>query len=437
MRFWPFSRPDPQPVAHDESQGEGGYWVPADTTWAQILDYVGNSGDNSPFGIYGVGVGGSRNSALSYATLFRCVTLLSSMAAQAITQGSLRVVDNDGRTSKTPDAVRAIDVFQDFPDGVTPAYQWVEDWASDYLIDGNALAEIRRTRSRRLEAVYRFSSWDANTVPTSDGDFVYRGKYADRLDETLNYVSRRDMAHSRWPRLLRQTSSASVNRFNFAASPVAVMRPALQIGLAGDKFIREWYETGGAHRSQLAISLRERLTSEQRDDLRTYLRQYSTSREPLVMGGGAQFTPLHQNAANRDQAELRAFQVQELARIYGVPAPVVNDNITQWGAGIEQLAKLLWRFGGRQHLDRLLAPLSSLALGPGKRFRIDDTDFLRGDSSAIAELLNATKGDAQSGETATVEERRIWAGLPLEPEHGILRGPAMVDDNPGNTGNET
>ena len=84
---------------------------------------------------------------------------------------------------------------------------------------------------------------------------------------------------------------------------------------------------------------------------------------------------------NADDQELRNFQVQEIARYYGIPLPLLSVSIRQWGAAVnEQISKLGYRWGVKLHLDRILAPLRLKLLMPGERFRIDPTELVRGDT---------------------------------------------------------
>ena len=397
-------------------------WVPADATISQLLDYVGSGGDSSLLGVYGVGPFGIRNASVSFPTFFRAVTLLSSMIAQVVTSGSLRIMDRDGRVVVNPTTKRVLQLFMHSLDHETASYTWVEDWVVEYLIDGNSLAQIQRGPRGSLTGLLQLVSHDAEIMRATNGEAVYRARYAGTERHVQKqYISSRDIVHVRWPRVIRSTGGRQ-GREGFASAPVSLMRVALEIGLEGDRYVREWYKAGGgAHRSNIGISTRERLTPQHVEEFQKLFAQTTTSRAPLLMGGGASFSNLSQTAANKDQAQLRDFQVSELGRVYGIPGPILNQQVSQWGSGIEQLAKFFWRFGLRQHAERLLNAISFRILPPTQRFGIDDADILRGDSSSIAALLTATRGDAQTEETATREERRRWAGLPLEPEHGTLR----------------
>ena len=414
-------------------------WVPADATISQLLDYIGSGGDTNFMGLYGIGPYGMRNASIGFPTFFRAITLLSSMIAQVVTSGSLRIMDAEGKVVKNATTKRVINLFGYSLDNEVSSYSWIEDWAADFLIDGNSLAEIIRGPRGSLAGLRRLSAFDADLMRATNGSRVYRSRYADQ-ERVANktYFAAQNIVHVRWPRLLRATGGRQA-REGFASAPVTLMRPAIQIGLAGDAHIRDWYNSDGAKRSNIGISVRERLTPEHVEQFQKLFAQTASTGAPLLMGGGASFSNLNQSASNKDQALLRDFQVSELGRVYGIPGPILNQQVSQWGSGIEQLAKFFWRFGLRQHVDRLLSALAFRVLPMGQRFGVDDADLLRGDADSVSKLLTVTKGDAQSEETATREERRRWAGLPLEPEYGVLKElpePAPPGNEPNSVGEE-
>ena len=116
------------------------------------------------------------------------------------------------------------------------------------------------------------------------------------------------------------------------------------------------------------------LNKPQRDEVLQWVQKFSKSREPLVTFGGKS-TKIEDSPQDSEARGLREFQVQEIAKVYGVPAPLLGVDVTEWGQGIEQLAKLFWRFGARQHLERFLAPFQNRLLRPGDRFHVDTTDL--------------------------------------------------------------
>ena len=301
---------------------------------------------------------------------------------------------------------------------------------ADYCLDGNALLVPTVSGDGTVRRLRRMSPWDADVTYARSGESIYRLTTVDGPLAT-EYHAARDVVHIRWPRLLRHGRTRST-RDGFALAPVIALRPALDIGLQGDRYIQRWF-SGGAQ-SKLHISFATpphavQLNPAQRKDLIDYVKLAVRSREPLVTVDGTSST-IHDTPQDREAKELRQFQVQEIGRAFGVPAPLLNVDMTSWGSGIEQLAKLFFRFGLRQHLDRVLAPLQVRLLAPGDRFWVDTSDLLRGDAEAIQKLLMALQGDAQRAPIASREELRHLAGLPRDVD-GEFAPPAQVPPSGG------
>ena len=419
--------------ASADGASSGGRYVPAETTWSQILDYASGAGDAWPLDFYRAGLPISRDVAVSYATLNRCVTLIAGTVAQLITGGNLRVVDQDGRRRTGRQANRVTEVLAYSPDGgTTPAHQFIGDLVADYCLDGNALIVPTVSGDGTLRRLRRMSPWDNAVTHARTGEAVYRLTPVDGPLAT-EYHAARDVIHARWERLLRSGRTRST-REGFALAPVIALRPALDIGLQGDTYIREWFRRGA--QSKLHINFdtpqgEKPLVLDERKKLVDWVQTYSRTRAPLVTFDGKSGY-LQDTPQDREAKELRQFQVQEVARAFGIPAPLLNVDITNWGSGIEQLAKLFFRFGLRQHLDRILAPFQVRLLPPGDRFWVDTSDLLRGDADAIGTLLTALQGDAQRAPIATREELRHLAGLPRDVD-GDFETP-LLPGAPSSTG---
>jgi len=394
---------------------------PSSASINQLLDYISSTGDTGLLDLYGVstGTGAMRDKAVTFSVFFRIVNLLSSVMAQLMTSGSLRVIDPNGSIDKSRSTRTLLELLQHSPDDVTPAYQFIEDLACDYLIDGNALLHCSKMGNKTL-GLYRLEPNGAGIDFNMEGDGTYRAHRAyDTTMQDYEEFPESEIVHMRWP-LLSSTSRYSSYRSRFASPPVILMRPSLRIGLESDKYILDWYKTDSP-KANVGISLRKDLKPEQIKQFRSIFVETAKSRAPLIMGQDAKFTNLANTSSSNDQSGQREFQVGEICRAYGVPGPLVNQNVTQWGSGIEQLSKLFYRFGLRQHCERLLGPMKMRLLKPGYQFSLDEIDILRGDTTGIAAMLTALRGDAQTPEVATIQERRRIAGLPVEPEYGELQ----------------
>ena len=426
--------------ASADAAGDGGWLVPAGATWSQILDYASGSGDAWPLDFYQAGLPLSRDLAVSYATLSRCVTLISGSVAQLVAGGTLRVVDSDGRRVKTRRAQRVLDILGSSPDGgVTPAQQFIEDAVADYCLDGNALLVPDFSSDGMLARIRRMSPWNSDLEYSNRGEGVYRMLPVDG-PSYVEYHAARDVIHVRWPRLLRYGRSTS-SREGFAQAPVRALRPALDIGIQGDRYIREWFGRGS--RSKMHFNLgrnagEQAHTVPQLREIKEWVLAQSQTGRPIVTEDMTSAS-LDDTPQDAEALKLREFEVQEVGRYYGVPAPLLGMNVTQWGQGIEQLAKLFYRFGLRDHTARFLAPVGTRLLAPGNRLVADPTAFLAGDYDAMSKYVMALQGDAQRPPVATREELRHITGLPRDPDGEFMQveapspepvGEGIIDPDP-------
>ena len=418
---------------------EPGYYVRADSTVSQILDYIHNSDNGGWAGdMFQFGLPLSRDTAVSFATLNRCTTLICASIAQLVTGGDLMVVDSDGRRRRSRRVDRILEVLGTTVDGITPSYSFVEDVVADYALDGNGIVVPTLSGDGMLERLRRYDPNRSERLFARNGDPVYRLRPADGPVDTDDFVSALNVVHVRWP-LLKRSAPGHSRKQGFALAPVVALRPALDIGIQGDRYIQDWFSKGAQNNLHVDFTTpdgKRELTPEQREELRAQVWKYSKSRKPLVTFN-ATTRRIDDTPSDSEAATLREFQVAECGRNYGIPAPLLGVNLTQWGQGIEQLAKLFYRFGGRHHLDRFLAPLQIVLLRRGDRFKVDTTEFLRGDATALQKTMIALRGDAQREPVATREELRHIAGLPVDPTGEFndppspSPDPAPVDNNPG------
>ena len=331
----------------------------------------------------------------------RCVSLIASMASLAICGGGLRVVDGAGRPQSSQD--KLLHRFSTGSlDGLISSATWIEDWMSDLLRAGNALARVTGFGSRKILAwrlrPYGFARLQA------DGTLIYQA--TDRLGKSVSLPGA-TVAHARWPLSGHHSSGF------FAESPTNRLKLPIEAHAASVVWLRRYF---------VRLSKGERLHmdmpdpvmgSDQLSDARKGLIQSAKTGIPIATMGGTKISVL-ESKSEGVVAIYRASLIEEVARIYGVPSPLIGVNVTQWGQGIAELARLAWRFGASGHIDRILSALSLRMLPDGLKFLADPTDINRGDHAAVATLLTALQGDAQREPVADRSELRRLAGLPPE-----------------------
>ena len=426
-----------EPRAPQASAGDGGGYggplVPAGTTIGQILDYVGGSGDNWPLDFYSFGLGVSRNSAVTYAPLYRAVTLIACVVGNLITRGNLSVVDPDGRRRTGRRVDRVLELMTWSPDGGdTPAAYILKDAIVDMLLDGNALLVPSFDSQGYVTGMRRMLPWDSDITRGRDGGAMYRVTPVDSQGSVTEYYASRDVLHARAPRVLRYGRSRST-REGFAVAPVVAMRPALSIGLHGDRYIQRWFQRGAQGKLHVDHSVPEgtqRPTPDQLVEMRDWVHRSVGSQKPLVTAG-AKSAMISDTPQDREAGNLRVHQAQEVAAAYGVPPPLVGMMVTEWGQGIAELARLFYKFGANLHMTSFLEPFETRLLRPRDKFHVDLTDLLRGDPEDISKLIMAIQGDAQRTPVATLTELRRIAGLTTDPIGKFAPRPAPADPAPG------
>ena len=385
--------------------------IPSQLRPAQIEQFIrdGNQLDISQYG-YGVG-----NAVVGYGNtaLIRCISLASSLMAQLITQGGLRVVDQTGKRVKTRKVVRLMDLLMTSPDDRLSAYTFFEAIASDQLYQGNSLVRVVRGANGPV-ALRRQSVFDATTNITRNGlDYTYQSRNWDQPYERIVETPRRDMVHSVWGSLL--PSSNSSTRTHFAIPVVSILRRATEVAAEGEQYVLEYFKSASAM-SPYAIKKKGQHTKEQLEEAQQRINQ-KKGRNPLLIANDMDIMELNTKAQDSETKELRLFQIEEIARVFGIPGPLVGVlSASAWGSGIAELGKYAYRFGVQQHTQRLLAAFSHKLLEKGQRFEVDPISIVRSDPAALAGLIATGLGGPNNPAIITREEGRNWLGLPRDPD---------------------
>ena len=373
----------------------------------------------------------SRDYAIKFPAISRCTFIISNIIASLLCNGSLEVRDHNDKKIDTRRTQNILKLFTGKPDRLFPAFTFFEDCVADYCLDGNSLIATDRLGSQ-IKYMHRYSSRDAYTKlqNSSSSLFDYYAYKAFSMDGALEIIPSPRMAHVRFPILQSSGRSNSANsRMLFAIAPTILISEAIRIGRKQELSLSKWLDKPTMH-VNFDQELATRLSEEQKKDIKAKIREEDTSGQVLVTFGGDS-SPI--NPPIQETKEQRNYQVEEIARFYGMPMPLLSVPVGQWSRGInEQIMKLAWRTGLNLHFNRFSYTLGTHLLNEGEYFRPDVTEFIRGDASGIAELANATQGDAQRNPILSRGELRHMTGAPREPEDDIKDTviPGMNTDNP-------
>ena len=410
--------------------------IPSATTYNQLEQLNAHGVLGSLSELFIVTIRGSVNVQFGNATLIRCISLIASVVAQLVSQGSLSVVDkNTGKNIKPVSgspASYALELLTGKPDGVENSYTWVENLMYDLLTSSNYLVRVDRTLRGRPIRLVRQDISDAIARRLPSGDIVYECRDWDsESHNSKTILSRYEVAHGLWGSLrMKCNSNGEINPY-FAVPILSLLRPALDVATRGEQFVSDFFK-GGAAQTPFVVIFDEIITTEQRDQLDKYLSSRK-GRTPLILGGNSGGEPpkiytTQGTPQRRDTLELREYQNEEISRIYGLPSPLVGTETSTWGAGISELGRLGWRFGIRQHTDRFLTPLGSVLLPSNQMFRVDPTELIRGNPEQLAGAIQVLLGGPNGPPVISRKEGRKMLGLPTDVD-GELEYSAVPENN--------
>lgn len=342
------------------------------------------------------GVTVTETSALGVSAVWRAVALIS----QTIAAMPTRVV------STGPDgSVQRHASFLDSPGGPygPTRFEFWEQVVMNLLIHGNAyMLHVRNNSGQlvQLQPVHPLLV-EVDVAPDVVGGRLYK---VPTLDGATREYTALDLTH------IPGLSPDGVKGY----SPLSIARNSLGTTVAADRTASKQFASG-AMISMVATPEDELEPDEAKEIKRALTRAVSgweNAAEIAVINRRLKLTPWTMTAADAQFLESRAFQVEEVARWFGVPpfALMQTDKQTSWGTGIESqqrgLAKTViqpWTVRIGQRLDRLLP-----------RGRTLEWDF-----------AGLEKSDPASESARLVAE--VGAGLLLPNEARAMRGLAPID----------
>lgn len=218
----------------------------------------------------------------------------------------------------------------------------------------------------------------------------------------------------------------------------AALRHGAGIALAADEFAGAFFKNGA--RPDFALSTEKALTKDQVESLRaTWASRHQgvgNAHLPAVLQGGLKVEPLTMKAEDAQLLATRKFQVEDVARIFGVPPHMIGftEKTTSWGSGVEQMSIGFVRYTLRRYLDSMRQEVNRKVWPKSRLFFAEhNTDaLLEGDAKAQAEFLSKALGGPGTQGWMTINEVRRLKNLP--PIEGgnelIFSGAAAAADAP-------
>jgi len=359
-----------------------------------LIDYFGGGPTDA-------GVAVSEQSSMRTSAVYACVTLI----AKTIGSLPLKVYRrrNNGDSVEVPDSLPYY-LLHDEPNPVMTSCVWREFLAANMLLGGNAYAVIGRNQANQAIDLFPVHA-RAVTPERVDG----RNRYIVRLgDNSTETIDQSDMLHIPG---LGYDGLKGQSVITWAA------RQAVGLALATEQHGSRLFSNG----ARLGVVLKhpKNLSKPAADRLAVQFDQQhaglSNVARTLILEEGIDVSNVSMTSEDAQFLETRRFQVEDIARFFGVPPHMIGhtEKTSSWGTGVEQqtlgfltFTLLPWLTRMEQEFNRKLFPRSPFYA----QFKVQG--LMRGDSKARSDYYASGH---QNGWLTTNEIRKAED---LEPVPG-------------------
>ena len=381
-------------------------------TW--LMDYFGGGPTDA-------GVPVSEESSMRASSVYACVTLI----AKAIGSLPLKVYrrKNNGDSVEVPDSSLYY-LLHDEPNPVMTSCVWREFLAANVLLGGNSYAVIGRNQANQVMDLFPVHA--RAVIPQRvNGRNRYTVRLTDGSEETIDQS---DMLHVPG---LGYDGLSGKSVITWAA------RQAVGLALATEQHGSRLFSNG----AKLGVVLKhpKNLSKPAADRLKTQFDQQhaglSNVAKTLILEEGIDVSTVSMTSEDAQFLETRRFQVEDIARFFGVPPHMIGhtEKTSSWGTGVEQqtlgfliFTLLPWLTRFEQEFNRKLFPRSPFYA----QFKVQG--LMRGDSKARSDYYASGH---QNGWLTTNEIRKaedlepvpggdtLFVQTNLAPMQRLIEGP--------------
>ena len=221
--------------------------------------------------------------------------------------------------------------------------EFFEQIMLNLVTDGNAYILLNRT-TRGISSYIPLMSSQMCVLLTNDGQIKYQ--YTNSNSERIEY-SDKQIWH------IKLFGNGLVGM-----SPLAYARNSIATSLATEDRVGEIARNSG--KGSGIISATANLQPDQKESLRQSMQSLAAKGDRVVvLESGFTFNQIGLSPQDLQMIENRRFNVEDIARFYGVPSVLLNETSasTTWGSGIKELNMGFYKYTIRPYLERIESSL--------------------------------------------------------------------------------
>lgn len=335
------------------------------------------------------------DSSLQLSAVWACVRLISETVASL----PINVYRKDPKTG-----VRTLDyehpLHQLFTGKVNrwqTRQEYFETLTYQLVMLGNNYTAVQRNSQGRIIALVPLMTEQMEVALSASGETEY--KYTDGTN--LSYYSEKTVWHNKL-----------FGNGIVGLSPLAYARNSIGIGQGAENAVSKIYQNGGKPSGVLTID--KVLSKDQREAIKSTFGELAAGTQDrlFVLEAGMNYNQVSLSPQDIELLSSRKFQIEDIARFFGVPSVLINDTSasTTWGSGIQQIVEGWYKLGLRPYLERYEASMKARLLTPEEKLYIDiEFDLNALLQPALAERIK-TRKEAITGGIMTPNEARAEEG---------------------------
>lgn len=367
----------------------------------------------------------SEGSALAVTAVYASVNLISGAIASMPMHIYKRASDGDlARDVNSP-------LWWTLNEEFCPRWPASAGWSflvASKLLHGDGFAEILRNPSGAVSGLVPLHPNRVRPIVAPDGSYLV---YEVQPDTT---IERPDASQSK-RRVLHQDDMLHIPGFGFnglrGLSPLRyALRNAGRLAISAQDFSAKFLENMG--RPDFVLKADKPLTDAQFQRLQDMLDSMAgvdKAGKPMILEGGLDIKTVTMPLEEMQLLETRKFQVEEIARIYGVPPFMIGhtEKTSSWGTGVAAMGAGFVRFALRDHLNAFQNEINRKFFRTARTVaEFDTTELERADLGVMMTASRTALGRA--GEVPIMSRGEVRHALRLPREMPVE---APYETNPG------
>lgn len=351
-----------------------------------LLDFM-RSGSASSSGAYV-----TASSALQNMALLRCVTLIS----ESIGMLPLNVIERGNAKAYATDHP-LYQVLKTTPNTWQTAYEIKSQMQMQVMLHGNAYARVIRSRGQVL---YLIPLETKRVTPELGADWQITYHY-EKPDGSKVALPASEVLHLRD---LSDDGIVGLSRVKLAREAIGI---ALQAEKAAARLFKNGVMAGGA------LSAANKLSDAAYARLQESIEAKSGAENAhkwMILEEGLKAEKYVNSASDSQHIENRNHQIEEVARAFGVPRPLLMMDDTSWGSGIEALGVFFVQYALQHWFTVWEQAIERTLLTPAERnthyVKFNERALLRGTLKDQAEFFAKALGSGGHSPWMTPNEVR-------------------------------